>query len=680
MPSGGVSYTVKSDERETAGYMLKFSKSSGSEGWKKRFFVLRGSSLNYFSDQNSTKSKGELLIFGETQFKSGSENGQPFSISLWEPFSLLQLACASEADLRVWIDAFARSIALGKQSLRSIIYRRAQLQDGGTKKKFFVLHQDVITYHKDKTQLLNVQGLVHLDNNSDLEFDDSKLILTIQDTYANYSLCLQFKPDGTGENGNYFSWKAAIVAMLEAHHASIRSAIEEDADTGGVRSDFDDRDMGVPGGRFRASVRKHGSMFVRSDSMPSEGGEWTSLVLYLTDTELLCVEECGTSSVLTATSPSGSPRRATPGPTENSRVVDVYTITPNSGVFETNLGEFAFELVTPNKVLHAMPASDQEAEEWINALKEVISHAFLDASDVLLQSAMMKIDDDEFLVVVIEEKRSLGITFERAGEWAIVKAAKLDSGIPVGAVLSSVNEQQCILSSYASTIDQLKAWVPPLTLRFRQPPSKYGYLLKESKSRRDPTKKVWKKRFFVLGGGRLCYKDQADADAAIKGEFPLMGSAVSLVSPEEIGRLFCFRLISGVSVLLVQSATERQMLEWASTLYHAVAIANGGGHILRYERDRLLVSERDLLSLDFGANERDQPLAPLNAAAALAQAKTKSSPRGGGGRLSESSSPMGGNSQLTQVRFVRLHSRLCFLLSRHIYYIYSPPLFSQAYT
>jgi len=180
MEKGGVSFVnVKSDDRETSGYMLKYSKNVGGEsptfGWKKRFFVLRGSTLNYFSDQNSSKSKGELLIFGETQLKSGSDNGQPFSLSMWEPFSILQLACASEADRQVWINAFVRAIEIGRQALRNTMYRRAQLQDGGTKKKFFILHSDVVTYHKDKTQLLNVQGLVHLDSNTELEYNDSKV-------------------------------------------------------------------------------------------------------------------------------------------------------------------------------------------------------------------------------------------------------------------------------------------------------------------------------------------------------------------------------------------------------------------------------------------------------------------------------------------------------------------------
>ena len=177
--------SVRSDDNVTEGWLLKYSKtatgtsSSAADGpthaWKKRYFVLRGSTLNYFSDAGSTKSKGELLIFGETQTKSGNENGQPFCVSMWGPFSLLQLACASAADMQVWLAAFARSIEMGKKALRAVMYRKAQLQDGGTKKKFFILHSEVITYHKDRTQLLNVQGLVHLDKNTDLEFNDSKV-------------------------------------------------------------------------------------------------------------------------------------------------------------------------------------------------------------------------------------------------------------------------------------------------------------------------------------------------------------------------------------------------------------------------------------------------------------------------------------------------------------------------
>ena len=584
LKNGGVSTRQLPEGEETSGYLLKFSKSASAEsnGWKKRFFVLRGSTLNYFSDQSSTKSKGELLIFAETQFRSGNENGQSFCISLWEPFSVLQLATATQADLAQWGKAFERAIEAGRQALRSVMYRKAQLADGGTKKKFFILHLDVITYHKDAKQLLNVQGLVHLDRNTDMEYNDSKMLITVQDMSANYGLSMQFKPQAQAgpEQSDYATWKAALQAMLLRYNVLTRDAESNSAIIG----------------RDRGAVLLEGPLRMK---LPHPSEAWAEYMFYLTDTELVVVDHAAA---------------------ENEKMVETLRITSNSGVFETNLGPHAFEVVTPTKVLHAMPLSDPSlAAQWVVAIKGAIERTYLDVNDPLLQSAILQIDDDEFLTITITEKKPLGITFERANEWAIVKSTKGEGGIPIGAALAQIDERSCMLASYNSTIELLKSWMPPLTLRFRLPPSKFGYLLKESRSKRDPSRAVWKKRFFVLGNGRLCYKETAEPESPIKGEFPLLGSAVSLVSAQEIGRFFCLRLISGVAMLLLQSASERQMLEWASTLYHAVAIANGGGHILNYERDRLLLSEGEINDI----GERDDVV--LSAQDALMQAKSMSS-------------------------------------------------------
>jgi hypothetical protein len=35
-------------------------------------------------------------------------------------------------------------------------------------------------------------------------------------------------------------------------------------------------------------------------------------------------------------------------------------------------------------------------------------------------------------------------------------------------------------------------------------------------------------------------------------------------------------------------------MDWASSLYHAIAIANGGGYILEYERDRMLAAQESM--------------------------------------------------------------------------------------
>ena len=115
---------------------------------------------------------------------------------------------------------------------------------------------------------------------------------------------------------------------------------------------------------------------------------------------------------------------------------------------------------------------------------------------------------------------------------------------------------------------------------------------------------VWKKRYFMLGEGKLQYKDSVDFEARVKGECPLMGSVVSLIKEGEAGgKKNCFRLMSGMMYLTLQCANEKQMMEWASVMYHAISIANGGAYILQYERDRVAAqTEEDRVLQD----EQDQ--------------------------------------------------------------------------
>jgi hypothetical protein len=282
------------------------------------------------------------------------------------------------------------------------------------------------------------------------------------------------------------------------------------------------------------NVIKQGPLNMRP---PKGGDNWPEYMFYINESEMVAVEQ------------------------STEAVIGDFKITPNCSVFETNLGTNTFELVTAKKVLHVQAKAPTETTSWIEAIREAISRSYLDTNDPLFQHAMLKIDDDVFYKVAFNEKKPLGVVFERTAEWAVIKtsANQANSGIRVGSVLSSVNGQSVILDSYQNTIDRLKDWKPPLVLEFRLAPQKSGYLLKESKSRSNPSKRVWKKRYFVLGEGKLCYYDSSEPDSHLKGETPLMGSVVSLVSEEEVGRPFCFRVMSGMTYLTLQSATERQV-------------------------------------------------------------------------------------------------------------------------
>ena len=52
-----------------------------------------------------------------------------------------------------------------------------------------------------------------------------------------------------------------------------------------------------------------------------------------------------------------------------------FTLTPDCSVYETTLKPFAFELVTPRKVLHAFATDNDERQLWINAIKKNISES-----------------------------------------------------------------------------------------------------------------------------------------------------------------------------------------------------------------------------------------------------------------------------------------------------------------
>ena len=108
-------------------------------------------------------------------------------------------------------------------------------------------------------------------------------------------------------------------------------------------------------------------------------------------------------------------------------------------------------------------------------------------------------------------------------------------------------------------------WQPPLTLTFARAPTKSGWLVKQARGRRGSAKN-WKHRYFVLKESKLSYYTQANDDETIKDRVHLMGSVVSLVSKEESGRNFCFRLVSGCAVLVMQATTVEEMIDWATTL------------------------------------------------------------------------------------------------------------------
>lgn len=336
----------------------------------------------------------------------------------------------------------------------------------------------------------------------------------------------------------YFMWKTALLSLVASPSGTEDVAFVEDtADSN--------------------TVLKKGKLKMR----PVKGGElWDDFNFLLTPSAMIALDE------ITGT-----------------QVIETFPISPSCSVFETNLGRNAFELVTPKKVLHVLAENREATSSWIKILRETISNSKLETKDPLLINAMEKMKDDVIYNVSFHEDKPLGVVLERSGEWAIVKLAnERDTGVIVGSALMAVNSEDVMFAKYQETIGRLKNWRPPLTLTFLKSPEKRGFLVKESRGRHG-TQRNWKRRYFVIEQGRIYYKDKESNEGEIKGDIPLMGSAVSLASSQETGKFFCFRLVSGVTCLVMQAETFDELMDWASTLYHAIGIANGGAHILRVE-------------------------------------------------------------------------------------------------
>jgi hypothetical protein len=190
-------------------------------GWKKRFFMLRGSTLTYYENHQSMNApKGELLVFGETRCHAENLYGQKFSFTLSVPFAPLNLACENLNDFNLWTRAFENSILLAQQALRSYIDKFVE-KEGSTRRKYFILHQDAITFHKDDSDISSVQGLLHLNDNTLMEFYDRKEQITLYDTHLKHSLVLLFeKVNKVPQDGVYLDWKDAITTRLRSDHLS----------------------------------------------------------------------------------------------------------------------------------------------------------------------------------------------------------------------------------------------------------------------------------------------------------------------------------------------------------------------------------------------------------------------------------------------------------------------------
>ena len=85
----------------------------------------------------------------------------------------------------------------------------------------------------------------------------------------------------------------------------------------------------------------------------------------------------------------------------------------------------------------------------------------------------------------------------------------------------------------------------------------------------------------------LHYLSKSDAGSAVKGSLGLRGAMVSLLAADAAGgRQHCLKLTTPDASMVLQAASENERLNWAAAIAEAVAVANGGGHLLMVSNQR----------------------------------------------------------------------------------------------
>jgi len=242
----------------TQGYLLKLSvgQGDGAAAWKRRYYRLRGCLFSLYADHLAAAAeepKAELLLFSETVVRdvsptssssssSGNDHTQPHVLALSGPFTELRLACASALEMAQWLKAFKRAIATARtHSLRGHLFK-VDHDEAPTpaRRKFFVLHADAVSAHRDPSTLDTVIGLVHFNRHTLVEYHDRSRRLVVTDTSTRQRLTMSFesvasspralanhhREDDGGDGADYVRWKEQLLANVCAH----AGATVQDAD------------------------------------------------------------------------------------------------------------------------------------------------------------------------------------------------------------------------------------------------------------------------------------------------------------------------------------------------------------------------------------------------------------------------------------------------------------------
>lgn len=529
-----------------AGYLIKCAKMTG-KNWKKRYCILTGNTLNYYTHHtNITSPKGNVLLVGDASVAiedvRGTGGPQAFGFRLSTPFESILFVAMSNEDRSSWMRAIDAAIELSNRSLRGYMLLLPNSLLTSTVRKFFVLHHDVLTYHLDHEHTSVDQFSIKINPQTEIKHDDIKHKIKMQDSKGTKICKLQFEKRSEHE---YPIWRDAIYAIRDRFVQIAKKAQEHVAHA------------------IEESIIR-GKLMVRGAN-----GQWVESIVALTETEI----------VIRPMDPAFGPG-------------EVHYITKDTSIrlLESSKYPNTFELTTSKDILQIVAHSANEADQWITTIRGLVPKpVLLDTSDVLYRAALTKIPLDVFYEVQYNEAKPLGLVMQKVEEWALAMDFKgydaKVTGVVPGSVLTSVNDELVMFDDYFSTIGRLKDWKPPLKLTFRKAPEKHGYLNKRSATTKDG-QASWKKRFFVLGEGKLSIFASETMVQDTKVDLPLQNASVALVHSSEYDKFFCFRVQIDMISLVLQASSLEEMLDWAAMLYHAIAVANGGKHIIEYEKRR----------------------------------------------------------------------------------------------
>ncbi|KAJ1462880.1 hypothetical protein M885DRAFT_583960 [Pelagophyceae sp. CCMP2097] len=523
------------------GYLTKRAKKSGAN-WKKRYFVLNGSSLVYYeTHKQMAEAKGDMLLTTDCVIHDVQEAKYQHCFEIVSVFDTLRIAASSDAEAAEWKAALLDSISQLGSRTRGFVDVRVKGTFGSMayQRKFFVLHSAALTYHADHKSTYRKQGEFKLEATTKILLKQDPPGLELQTGGKVLRL-------GLGDAAYLDLWYQGIAEVL--------AKLAARDDLASKRGRENDEEVILDGYVGTQPA-------VRPGAARRDEGDWPKKFYALTASALYQADH--DSSVEASA---------------------VFLVDPTCSVYLTRLRANAFEVVTPHGVLHLQGATKQETSLWVAALRSAIASSTGLSSDPLLAAAKQR-DLLETFTIHFQTKQKLNIVLERAAEWAVVKESRKDE-VGEGSALLAVNGQSTMLQPYAETIRALTGWEPPLSLTFARPPQRAGWLAKRARGRTSSVLN-WKQRYFILQDSKLSYFGEADRPDSLRDCVHLMGSVVSLVSKTDSGGLnFCFKVTSGVAVVIMQATTLEDMVDWATTLYHSIAIANGGGYLLDVERKR----------------------------------------------------------------------------------------------